>query len=346
LESRDWFFTILKSLISITIAFLFPGQGSQYIGMAKDLYDHFEEVRELFEKGNEVLGVDIANLSFHGPEEELRSTQNTQVAILLHSLACQILLEKRGIQPSIAAGHSVGEYSAIISAGSLNTEKGIRLVRLRGELMFHAGETRPGGMAAILGLSEEKVIEICKEISDGGYGEDKFRTPNSEISNRKLIVSPANFNSPSEIVISGDRKAVEEASRLAKEKGAKRSIILNVSGAFHSELMRDASQGLFEALSSTDFENPRFPIVSNVSAEPSVEADSIREALKKQLTHPVRWVDSIRKICSEGINTFVEVGPGKILKGLLKRIDPGSQVFNVEDSESLETTVRELETRN
>ncbi len=285
------------------VAFLYPGQASQYVGMGKDLYGKFPIAKEIFEETNQILGFDLKSVCFEGPEDELKQTRITQPAIFVHSYIVTKLLGERNIIPTMAAGHSLGEYSALVAAGAITFEDGLRIVKKRGELMQHAGEKQAGTMAAIIGLSGEEVVEICQEACSAG------------------IVAAANFNSPIQIAISGSLAGVARASELAVQKGAKKVMPLVVSGAFHSPLMESAQQELMAALEQIAIQTARFPVYANVTAKPAKEANDIRELLYKQLTHPVRWVETIENMISDGATDFYEVGPGSVLAGLVKRIN-------------------------
>ncbi len=282
-------------------AFLFPGQGSQYVGMGRDVYQQFPVAREIFDRAEEILEFPLKQLCFEGPEEELKQTRYTQPAIFVHSLAMDRLLRERGIVPEGTAGHSLGEYSALVSAGALSFEDGLRLVKIRGELMQVAGEKHPGTMAAIIGLDGQQVEAVCREAADAG------------------VVKPANFNCPGQIVISGAVPAVHRAMEIAKQKGARIVKELVVSGAFHSPLMEDALQGLVEALQTVSIQAPAVPVYSNVEAGPVSDPEKIRELLKRQLLSPVLWENILRNMITDGFDRFFEVGPGKVLQGLLKR---------------------------
>ncbi|MBM2839718.1 MAG: fabD [Bacteroidetes bacterium] len=289
-----------------TIAIVFPGQGSQYVGMGKDLYQQSSLARELFEKADAMLGFSISKICFDGPEDELRQTRNTQPAIFLHSMALTNSLP--GLKAEMVAGHSLGEYTALVAAGALSFEDGLRLVRLRGELMQHAGEVNKGTMAAVVGLEPDVVENICAEATAAG------------------VVQPANFNSPGQIVISGSIDGVRKAMELAKLRGAKLVKELVVSGAFHSPLMESARVGLKEALEKTQVRDAKIPVYANATAEPVMRAPEIRDLLHKQVTSPVRWEQSVRNMVRDGASMFYEVGPGKVLQGLIKRTEPGVQV--------------------
>ncbi len=288
------------------VAYIFPGQGSQYVGMGKDLCAEFPAARELFLKADAVLGFSLSKICFEGPEKELKQTKNTQPAIFLQSLAVWNILKPQNA--AMVAGHSLGEYSALVAAGALAFEEGLRLVRLRGELMQKAGEENPGTMAAVVGLDAKIVGEVCCTAWTEG------------------IVQAANFNSPGQIVISGSVAGVRKAMELAKQRGAKLVKELVVSGAFHSPLMQSAKDGLKVALDKTEFCDAKIPVYTNVAAKPVQKADDIRAMLFEQVTSPVRWEETIVNMSGDGASSFIEIGPGKVLQGLVKRIVPGASI--------------------
>lgn len=284
------------------IAFIFPGQASQYVGMMQDLYDRYDTARSLLNRADEILGYDLKQICFNGPEEDLKQTNITQPAIFVHSVIVYELIKDRMPVHGVA-GHSLGEYSALVAAGALNFENGLELVKVRSRLMHEAGMKRPGGMGALIGLSPEQVKELCDSLSGEG------------------ILQPANFNSPGQIAISGETDTVQKGLEKAREMGAKKAVELVVSGAFHSPLMSDAQEGLANAIRATAIGDAAIPLYSNVTAEPVQSAEDIQNRLLEQLTHPVLWQNIIEQMIQDGFSSFYEVGPGKVLKGLLKRID-------------------------
>jgi [acyl-carrier-protein] S-malonyltransferase len=292
------------------LAFVFPGQGSQYVGMGKDLWEQSAEARVLFENADAIVGAPLSKICFEGPEEELRQTKNTQPAIFLHSIVLTKLYQ--GQPAAMAAGHSLGEYSALVYANALSFEDGLRLVRLRGELMQKSGTDQPGTMAAVIGLEPGTIDDLCRVASADG------------------VVQAANYNSPGQIVISGSVSGVKKAMELAKAKGARMVKELPVSGAFHSPLMQSAGAGLKAALEKTEVRDATIPVYANVTAKPVQRANEIRSLLYQQLTSAVRWQETIVNMIAAGAKEFAEVGPGKVLQGLVKRIDPSVALRGIE----------------
>lgn len=308
----------------MTLAFLFPGQGAQAVGMGKALADAHPAAREVFARADQALGFPLSRLCWEGPEEELRKTVHAQPALLTHSVAAWTLVDRAGVAPAWTAGHSLGEYSACVAAGALAFEDAVRLVHRRGALMYQAGIERPGAMAAILGLDRAAVEAACDGAREAG------------------VVQPANLNAPGQVVISGEVAAVERACELAKAAGAKRAIRLEVSGAFHSPLMAPAAEGLKEALAAVTIRDGRCPVIANVHAAPVRTAAEIRAALEAQLLGAVRWEDSMRWLIGAGATGFVEIGTGRVLRGLLRTIDREAAAWNVEDPDSLQATMTAL----
>lgn len=302
--------------MSQKIAFIFPGQASQFVGMAKDLFDEYAVAREMFQQANEVLGFDIQKICFDGPLEELTKTSITQPAILVHSAIVARLLGEQGVVPAMAAGHSLGEYSALVAAGALSFAEALRLVKLRGELMQQAGNENPGTMAAIMGLAPDAVAALCREVT-------------ATLAAQGRVVQAANFNSREQTVISGHLQAVDKAMTLAKERGAKLAKQLVVSGAFHSPLMAGARAGLQQALATAQFQDARCAVYTNVTAKPEQQAAVLRERLEQQLISPVRWFTTIENMIADGVHAFYEIGPGKVLAGLNKRINKDHAVTTV-----------------
>jgi len=306
------------------LAFLFPGQASQYPGMGRELATNHPAARSVFEEADRALGFSISELCFTGSEEALKLTANTQPAILTVSVAAYRVLEENGVQPAFVAGHSLGEFSALVATGGLEFSDAVRLVRHRGEYMQTAVPEGVGAMAAILGLAPAQVAGICRKAADG------------------QVVAPANLNSPEQTVISGHAEAVKRAVELASAGGAKRAVMLPVSAPFHSSLMKPAAERLEMDLRAIEFHTLRVPLVNNADAELITSGDEAREGLIRQVTLPVRWEESVRELIDQGVNTFVEVGPGRVLTGLLRQIDRSIHVFNVEDEKSLRTTLEKL----
>jgi [acyl-carrier-protein] S-malonyltransferase len=292
------------------VAFVFPGQGSQYVGMVRDLGEQSEEARTIIDEADRILGFSLSRIIFEGPEEELRQTRNTQPAIFLHSIVLSKLY--KGSPAAMAAGHSLGEYSALVYAGALTFEDGLKIVRLRGELMQQAAVEQQGTMAAVVGLDPTVIEDVCGEASAVG------------------VVQAANFNSPGQIVISGSVNGVRKAMELAKSRGAKLVKELPVSGAFHSPLMETAKNGLKNALDTAEIRDAKIPVYANVTARPVQKASEIRNLLFRQLTSPVRWEESVVNMAADGATRFVEIGPGKVLQGLVKRTAPNVEVRGID----------------
>ena len=298
---------------------LFPGQASQYVGMGKDLYQESAEVRKLYELASDVIGEDIAELSFNGPSETLRRTRFTQPAILLHSLAMLQVMKDEPLSFEFAAGHSLGEYGALAACGALSFEDAVKAVVRRASLMEEACVANPGTMAAVMGLSSEEVDQLCEKASAAG------------------VVVPANYNSDAQIVISGAVAAVEKAVEVAKEMGAKRAILLEVGGAFHSPLMEPARAGLEAYLKDITINTPTRPVIANVVASPVSSAEEIRDLLVKQITAPVRWSQTMSYLEAQAVTRVIEIGPGKVLSGLAKRALSAELILNLDTLEQLRT---------
>jgi [acyl-carrier-protein] S-malonyltransferase len=309
------------------VAFLFPGQGSQFVGMGKDLANKYPIALRTFEEADGALGTKLSQLCFEGPEDQLRLTENTQPAILTVSVAAWRVLQEKGIkQPAFVAGHSLGEYSAHVAVGTIGFADAVRTVRNRGRYMQEAVPVGTGSMAAILGMDLDAVAGVC---GDSAQGE---------------VCEPANINSPEQIVISGQTAAIERAVKLADERGAKRAKVLPVSAPFHCSLMKPAQERLSADLEALQFSAPKFPVVSNVYARPVEDAESAREALVRQVTGSVKWSESMQWLTAHGVQMFVEVGPGKVLCGLIRQIDRSKKCLNAEDEASLQKTLEFMAT--
>ncbi|MCQ4087151.1 ACP S-malonyltransferase [Saccharibacillus sp. JS10] len=307
------------------IAFVFPGQGAQSVGMARDVYEASADAKALFDTADQVLGMDLTNLIFEGPAEELKQTANTQPALLTASVALLQAVNKQGIKADYVAGHSLGEYSALAAAGVLSFEDAVSIVRLRGQFMEAAVPSGQGAMAAVLGAERGKLTELCAEISAEG-----------------TVVEPANMNCPGQIVVSGSAEGVAALSARVKDIGAKRAIALEVSGPFHSSMMKEAAEKLGEHLSSLTFNDSEIPVVANVTARPVSGAENVKESLIRQVYSPVLWEDSVQWLIGEGVDTFIEIGPGNVLAGLIKKIDKSVRIFSVNSLESAEALTSEL----
>lgn len=305
-------------------AFVFPGQASQYPGMGKELAEKHPVARAVFDEADKALGFAISQVCFSGSEDDLKLTANTQPAILTVSVAVYRVLAEKGIVPDFVAGHSLGEYSALVAAGSLKFSDAVQVVRKRGTYMQEAVPPGLGAMAAIMGLSHAVVIDACKRAAEG------------------KVCSPANLNSPEQTVISGHADAVKRAVEIASQLGAKRAVVLPVSAPFHCSLMMPAQEHLEKDLRKIEFANLRVPLVTNVDADTETSGNEARDALIRQVCMPVRWEESVRELIDDGVNTFVEVGPGRVLTGLLRQIERSVGTLNVEDEKSLDATVQKI----
>ena len=306
------------------IAFVFPGQGAQYAGMGREVAEKFPTARAAFDDADAALDFPISRLCFEGPVEDLKLTENTQPAMLTTSVALFRVLEEKGVRPHFVAGHSLGEYSALVAAGALKLSEAVALVRRRGRYMQEAVPVGMGAMAALFGLDLPTAQAVCERAAEG------------------QVVAPANLNSPGQIVIAGNREAVERAVNFAKEAGARRSILLSVSAPFHCSLLKPAEERLSVDLDSCSFSELRYPLVTNVDAQIIRGSADARSALKRQVSRPVRWQETVQRLLDEGVRSFVEVGPGKVLLGLIRSIDKSVTMLNVEDEKSVENAVRAL----
>lgn len=301
------------------IAFVFPGQGAQKVGMAKDVYDALPQAAELFKTADEVLGFSISELAFEGPEEQLKQTANTQPALLTASIALFEALKSKNITPDYVAGHSLGEYSALVAANALDFDQAVAIVRARGQYMEQAVPSGQGAMAAVLGAEREPLAALCAEISATGQA-----------------VELANVNCPGQIVVSGSVEGVNAVATRVKEIGGKRAIMLEVSGPFHSSLMKSAADQLSERLQTVSFRDATVPVVANVTAKTVTQGSDIQALLVEQVYSPVLWEDSVRFLIHEGVDTFIEIGPGNVLTGLIKKIDKNVRLINISSLESIE----------
>ncbi|MBU9712482.1 ACP S-malonyltransferase [Evansella tamaricis] len=304
------------------IALLFPGQGSQQVGMGKELAEKYEVCKKIFEEGDKVLGESLSDLIFAGDEETLKRTENTQPALLTTSIAIWEVLKEKGVDADYASGHSLGEYSALVASGALTFLEACLAVRKRGQWMEEAVPVGQGTMAAILGMERDELVQVTKEASESAGA-----------------VQPANFNCPGQIVISGTVEGVQAASELARERGAKRVIPLSVSGPFHSSLMQPAADKMKAHLQTVTISTPRIPVIANVTGEKVTDPETIRQLLYEQIYSPVLWEDTVRTLVNEGVETFIELGPGKVLSGLVKKVNRRATVLPVYDEETLEKAI-------